>query len=563
MKSIKSRLLFYMLLVTIIPLIAFLVYSLVFVSSETTESEIDSNKSNVRWASQYLDSVNDQLEDIVYSMHVEDSLLSNVDQSNIDSLRIEVFLRNSLYANANLISQIIVYSFNSSRSVSIDFENGFNSKLLSYDDPILENGMKPVGIRYHQYENSIYVTHTINKFSDQSTQGIIVIKLNNNIINELSSIFGEDADYMLLNDTSMIYGDDLADTAMIYANINDGNKNIITIETETDMFWIKRVSNQDLYIVSMVELDILKAVNRNIIDIGLFIVLLSLAATIPTSIIFSNRLSSPIIKLVNHMKSSGYTTIKETSSSYDEITRLENSYNQMIEEINALILERYQNIIDRQNAQLKALQAQINPHFLANTFQLIGGMALSIDAENIYNATINMSNLVRYSMSLNQDYTTLNDELTHIQDYLSIQKMRFGDNLDFMIEIPSELRNVKIPKLTLQPIIENSFKHGLKKLNSKWEITVSAKVDANITILIEDNGKGVNPSKLVQINDQFMIRDNYLKIKDEEYFSGIGLTNIDSRIKLLYGSEYGLQLNNKENRGFIVAIKIPLTGGIK
>ncbi len=552
-----------MLLITIIPLIAFLVYSLVFVSSEIVESEVDSNETKILWASQYLDSVNDQLEDIVYSMHVDENLLSNVDQANVDALDIEDFLRNSLYANANLISKIVIYSSNTSRSVSIDFENGFNTKLLNYDDPLLENGTIPVGIKYHEFEDSLYITHTINEFSNQDTLGIIVIKLNNNVVNELITIFGYDSDFMLLNDSTRIYGDIGTDTNLFYESIVEGNKNVITMETKDEMVWIKRISNQELYIISMVELDVVHSVNQGIIGIGLVIVSISLAVTIPTSILFSNRLSSPIIKLVDHMKTSGYATIEATSSSYNEIKRLEDSYNQMIEEINALILERYQNIIDRQNAQLKALQAQINPHFLSNTFQLIGGMALSVDAEHIYDATIKMSNLVRYSMNLNQDYTTLNDELTHIEDYLSIQKMRFGDNLDFNIEISKNLNNVKIPKFTLQPIIENTFKHGLKKLNSRWQITVYSKVEDDILILIKDNGKGINTTKLEKINNMFKIRDNYLQIQDEEYFSGIGLTNIDSRIKLLYGNQYGLQLRNNEEGGVIVAIKLPLDGGLK
>lgn len=244
MKSIKSRLLFYMLLITIIPLIAFLVYSLVFVSSEIVESEVDSNETKILWASQYLESVNDQLRDIVYSIHVEDSLLQKVDESNIDSLDIEDLLRSSLYANANLISQIEVYSSNSSRSVSIDFENGFNTSSVNYDDPLLLFGTNPVGVGFHNYDGDIYAIHSINEFNGQDTLGTIIIKLNNNVVDELSKIFGEDSSFLLMNHNTVVYGDSELDTTVLHEKIQEGTHNVITMEIESQKVWINQIRCQ-------------------------------------------------------------------------------------------------------------------------------------------------------------------------------------------------------------------------------------------------------------------------------------------------------------------------------
>lgn len=561
MKSIKSRLILYMLLITIIPIIALLIYSLVFVNRDVIETEIEANETKISWAVQYLDSVGHQLSDVLYSIHVEDSLLQKVDNSNVESVSIEDILRSSLYLNANLISQIKVYSNNTTRSASFDFENGYNSALSDFTEPFLEYGLNPTGLGYYQFEDNIYVYQTINNFDDQSLKGMIVMKLNDNVINELAGIFGLEADFVLLDNSSIIFSEDEAISDLVKEYLPQIDSSIFQSTTSEKMFWVKRVSNQDLYVSSIVDKKLIQDVNNNIIVIGLVIIMISLATSIPTLILLSNSITSPITRLVNNMKDFDFSTVQDETKKYNEINLLERSYNQMIQEVNSLIKERYRNRIDKQNAELKALHAQINPHFLANTFQLIGGMALSANVENIYDATIKMSSLVRYSMQLNQDSVTLKEEITHMNDYLSIQKLRFGEHLELNVNISEELLDLKIPKFTLQPILENTFKHGLKNIDSIWEISITSKINDNIVIIIGDNGKGLKPEKLEKINNQFKVKENYLQNRDEENFSGIGLTNIDSRIKLLFGNEYGLKLINNGEKGVATIITLPNYGG--
>jgi len=561
MKSIKSRLVLYMLLTTIIPIVALLIYSLVFVNRDVIKTEIDDNETKISWAAQYLESVSDQLTDVLYSIHIEDSLLQKVDESNIESASIEDILRGALYSNANLISKIKVYSINTNRSASFDFENGYNSAISDFNEPFIDYGLNPTGIGYYEFDGDIYVYQTINEFDDQSLNGMIIMKLNDNILNELAGIFGTETNIVLLNTNSIIYSEDETKDDIIKENLEQIGFSIYQVTTSDKMIWIKQVSNQNLYVSSIVDKSLIQGVNSNIIIIGFIIILISLATSIPTSIILSNWITSPIIRLVNHMKDFNFSTVQDETKIYNEINLLERSYNQMIQEVNSLIKERYKNKIDKQEAQLKALHAQINPHFLANTFQLIGGMALSANVENIYDATIKMSNLVRYSMQLNQEAVTLNEELSHMNDYLSIQKLRFGEHLELTISISDELLDVKIPKFTLQPILENTFKHGLKNIDSIWEISINSEINDSIHIIIGDNGKGLSPKKLDKINNQFQVKDNYLQNLQEEDFSGIGLTNIDSRIKLLFGNEYGLKLINNEKKGVATIITLPIHGG--
>lgn len=561
MRSIKSRLVFYMLLITIIPIIALLIYSLVFVNRDVIETEIEANKTKISWAAQYLESVGDQLTDVLYSIHIEDSLLLKVDLSNIESTSIEDILRKSLYSNANLISQIKVYSNNSNRVASFDFENGYNSAVSDFSEPLLEYSNHPTGIDYYEFNGDIFVYQTINDFDNQGLNGMIVMKLNDNILKELSGIFGSETDIVLSNREGIIFTEDGKISSIINNNLPQIGTSIYQMTTFDKMIWIKQVSNQNFYVSSVVDKSLVQGVNNNIIIIGLIIILISLATSIPTSIVLSNRITSPIIRLVNHMRDFNFSTVKDETKIYNEINLLERSYNQMIQEVNSLIKERYKNRIDKQDAELKALHAQINPHFLANTFQLIGGMAMTANVENIYDATIKMSSLVRYSMQFNQETVTLNEEISHMNDYLSIQKLRFGENLELNIDVSDELLHIKMPKFTLQPILENTFKHGLRNVDGKWEISIKSEIDHNIRIIIEDNGKGLRPSKLERINNQFKVRDNYLQNHDEDNLSGIGLTNIDSRIKLLFGNEYGLKLVNNGNKGVATVITLPNEGG--
>jgi len=563
MKSIKSKLILYILLITTIPVIAFLVYSFVFVSSDVIASEVDTNETKLEWATQYIDLVNEQIDDIVYSIHVKESLLSQVDNAFTDSNEIEQLIKDVLYTNSNLLARVEVLSANSYRSVSFDYENGFKTEILEYNDYFFEVSNEPMGIEYINYNNDIYIVHTINDFETQALLGVIVLKLNSAVKEKLDDIFGNDVEYAVFSDKSTIYNDSDFDITLLDKYTNEINYGIKNVELGDTMSWINKTSRTELYIVSLVDTDIINQYSNNLVLMGIIIVGLSIVVAVPIAILLSSNITKPIIDLTEHMKKSNLKQIENISNNYDEIAILENGYNNMVSEITLLISEKYQQEISRQQAQLKALQAQINPHFLANTFQLIGGMAMSHNAPDIYDATIKMSNLIRYAMKLNNDTTTLEEEILYMKDYLDIQKLRFGDNLVFDTKISTDVKGIKIPKLTIQPIIENSFKHGLKKQRGVWNISIKSKVTDEVYIYITDNGKGISEDKLELINSQFVYQDDYLNKDYNSELSSIGLANIDSRIKLLFGRHYGLKLSNNANTGVTVCIKLPKGDKIK
>lgn len=548
MRSIKSRLTVYILLATVIPLLAFLVYTGLFVNEGFQDSEIEASETKITWSKQYLEQVSDQLEDIVYSLHLEEGLLDSVDVSTNESEELEDIIKSTLYNNSNLLSKVTVVSTNSFKGVSFDYENGFDSRAYFYNDLFVSPSEESFGLKFIYDGSDILVLHTINDFTTQDLQGIVILKLSKDTIEELENIFGEDTNVILYTSEDVLLNESNIDASVL----KDSHDSLQTLEG--NYVWSERVDGLDLYISYVVPVSEVNAFSRAMFRVGLTIILLSFVLSAVFSIVFTNDITSPIISLANHMEGNDLIEYKGNNR-YKEIDVLEHAYNNNISEINELITEKFKNEIERQNIQLRALQAQINPHFLSNTFQLIGGMALEKDANDIYEATIKMSKLVRYSMRIEQKAVSIKEELEHIKGYLDIQKLRFGKRLNYNVSI-DDLMEFKIPKFTIQPIIENSFKYGLKKVTRQWEITITSEVTDKTYIHIKDNGVGMNEETVKILNDMFV--SNGTPFETERPIKSVGLTNINERIKLLYGKEYGLTIKNNDV-GVTVTISLPLS----
>lgn len=229
----------------------------------------------------------------------------------------------------------------------------------------------------------------------------------------------------------------------------------------------------------------------------------------------------------------------------------------MSEAIKQLINEKYIKNLELKTAELKALQSQMNPHFLNNTFQLIGGMALSMDATPIYQVTSSMGEMMKYILKNDVDLLKLKDEIKHVTHYLSIQKQRFVDRFDSEVNVDDKIMDCYIPKFTLQPLVENCFKHGFKTIEERWKIVIDIRVHDGIWITIKDNGKGLEKETINSLNQLFKDGASLHHIESESS-TGIGLINIHQRIQLLFGKSYGLMLEENVERGLIVKVHIPM-----
>jgi two-component system sensor histidine kinase YesM len=243
-----------------------------------------------------------------------------------------------------------------------------------------------------------------------------------------------------------------------------------------------------------------------------------------------------------------------TGDNVDEITELGMSFNIMIGRIRDLLDAKVKEQENLKKAELRALQAQINPHFLYNTLDTIIWMAESKKTEEVIQIVSALSSFFRISLSKGRDWITIGEEVERTRSYLTIQKMRYRDIMDYRIEVEDRVSGNTILKLILQPLVENALYHGIKNKRQGGTIIVRAKQknEDDVLLEVEDDGIGFTPEKLAQL--QAELDDDSGDIKLE---SGFGIGNVNKRIRLYYGKQYGISIQSEYSTGTCVSLVIP------
>ena len=281
---------------------------------------------------------------------------------------------------------------------------------------------------------------------------------------------------------------------------------------------------------------------------GFFCLILILIITY----LISTKITKPVIILKKSMDQADHGNLAVSCSikSNDEIGMLATSFNHMIERIKNLMKQVVDEQEEKHKLELKALQHQINPHFLYNTLDSIIWMAESKD-ENVVPMTEALSRLFRISLSRGKELIPLSDELDHVRNYLFIQSMRYLNKFDYEIAADKDLLSCKTLKLILQPIVENSIYHGIKNKAGKGIIKITVnKEDEKIVIRIFDDGVGMDQERLEKL------LNGPVDEKDSSG-SGIGVNNVNERIKLYFGNEYGLRFESSIEKGTTAYVYLP------
>jgi len=273
---------------------------------------------------------------------------------------------------------------------------------------------------------------------------------------------------------------------------------------------------------------------------------------------FLKRITNPIEELASTMQEVqkgnflAVQSLKVEEMPEDEVGTLYRNFKTMVQRIDELIKENFSKQLLVKETEFKALQAQINPHFLYNTLESVNWLAKTNNQQQISSMVEALGHLMRNSINFNEDIITVEKELEIVQSYLTIQNYRFGDRLDFQMNIPASVMNCRIPKLTLQPLLENSFQHAVEPSLEVSTIKIMAvKTVEFLYIRVEDNGPGIDPNTLLYI------KKGIIKPKG----TGIGLNNIDQRIKLGFGEQYGLKIENLDGKGTAVTVILPIQRG--
>ena len=226
-----------------------------------------------------------------------------------------------------------------------------------------------------------------------------------------------------------------------------------------------------------------------------------------------------------------------------------------------ILSENAANLTKRQ-AQYLAMQNQINPHFLYNTLEGIRGEALSKGNLDIAKMTETLSEFFRYTISNLENLVTLDDELTNVRNYFAIQQFRFGDRLSLKIEFENDreknlLGSARVPKLILQPVVENSIIHGLEQRAGAGLVTISVQsTGKRLLLTVSDNGAGIEKNTLSMLNERIHnMHERYTHTQED--MGGIALVNVNSRIRLLFGEDYGMHILSMKDRGTDVKITLP------
>ncbi|MGP3777341.1 sensor histidine kinase [Halanaerobium saccharolyticum] len=351
----------------------------------------------------------------------------------------------------------------------------------------------------------------------------------------------------LIGERSLLYNAGFPDRKL---NLN-GEQYILTSTFSYATGW---------YIISMASADEVEAELNYITDITLYMTLVVLLIIILLTIYLSSSLSRPIQKLqeLTHRASENDLSVKIDTSGNDEIAELGQSFNKMIRRINKLMEQNVREQKLLRKLEMESLDNQIKPHFIYNTLDLIIGLLENKDFDRATHMVEALGKFFRLSLSHGKEMVLIRNEIKHVKNYLFIQQFRHGEEYEYIIDVEDhEIMDKHIPKLILQPIVENAIYHGLLPSEKKGLVIVKGyRENKNIYFKIVDNGVGIPAAKVDEINK---ILTGRLETDDQQKY--FGLRNVDQRLKLMYGGSSGLRVESVEGEKTTVIIRIDQRGG--
>lgn len=327
-----------------------------------------------------------------------------------------------------------------------------------------------------------------------------------------------------------------------------------TVICEGELLFVSTIAIQraDWTLVSIIPESDISATSKKMLTSLFPVALLLILASVLISKVLSSTITTRIRRLTKNIQTfsdSQFSSLVEESGS-DEISILIRSYNYMIQKIQTLMKQQYKLGKAVEENRLKALQAQINPHFLYNTLDLINWLAIEKNSPEICEMIQELSTFYKLNLSHGNDYITINDEIKMIESYINIQNKKYNDRFHLSVDVPDTLRQYYILKMLLQPIVENAIVHGiLEDTHDSGVISIRAsEKDGAISLIINDDGIGIREQELLNLNDPEIACSNH----------GYGIRNIRERIQLNFGEQYGLYFHSTLHLGTSVEITIPL-----
>lgn len=440
-------------------------------------------------------------------------------------------------------------------------------------DTILENGrkitfqpelirvfraMSNYTIKDHQH---LYIGRSIQDYSGRSL-GIIMVQLSASKIwgnyTEALAKSGQEAFYILDDEFHRLIDYNGKDDSFLNcmsqeaADWDLNQKHVLSgIMNGTDYYMAVPLELSGNILAYSIPASIYRKELSGIASGILVLIVLLVFLTILTMFYFSGKLSRPLIRMVDLLEQSdnGILRLRDEEVSFGEMNKLIASYNKAGERIEELIRRVKLESELKEKAHYEMLMSQISPHFIFNTVHSIQIMAQKEQDSRTERALESLGAILQAVYQSKNGMTTVGQETILLQAYVDIMQMRFGDSFHFYNTIPTELYLYEIPAFTMQPIVENAILHGVRDMKAGQIIVSAVEYPDNFVISVFDNGESADQEKM----NQLLKEPN----KNKSAFTGIGLYNVNSRLKMLYGESYGLIFNEKSMTGFEIWIRIP------
>lgn len=381
--------------------------------------------------------------------------------------------------------------------------------------------------------------------------GVLYINCSQEIFSlDTVNVLPEATEFVIKRENEILYKSNPFD----WENSSETNKESHKIE------YNQEIAGEGVTLTAVFDKAGLAADFRVTLSLMLFALVVFLILFIVLAYFLARYLTEPITAL-SHIMAHPREKNRAVESPYmnrtDEIGTLYNQYQTMLEENNRYIKSEYENKMILMDTQMKALESQINAHFLYNTLEAINSLAEIEETEDISVMALALGDMFRYSIKTKGALVTLEKELAHVKNFVAIQQIRFDNGFRFEMDVPEELYSCRILKLILQPLVENALYHGLLHCNAGSSIYLSARKENKIIYFtVKDDGVGMASETLEQLQKLLEEKPKFGELSQHANES-IGLKNINARIRLYYGEDYGLSVKSEQGCGTTVQIKIP------
>lgn len=464
----------------------------------------------------------------------------------------------TLAASEKYITSIQIKDIN-----EITYTAGYKTKIYSnMDDEIKKvEGLKGANTWLNLGERNLLTASRLIRDKENlslTPLGIINISIDIEQAINTSLNFSNHKNFVITSNHEIIYSRDngLAIDEIFHAENKSGYK-IERLNNEDYLIAYNHSKYSNLTYYNLLPFEQITMQTRFYKILMIYVFLFMLLLTIILSYRAAKGISKPLEELTDKMKLAQSTSFENigyitNTNSYDEIDILSRNFQTMLQKIDRLNKNNYQKQIIIKETEYQALQAQINPHFLYNTLDSINWLAQLNSQEVISTMTEALGNMMRNIISKKDPLISIKEELEIVNSYVTIQKYRYQHRLNFSMNNTKEFEESSIPKLTIQPILENAIQHALEESIDPCQIKIHfATVTDYLEISVEDNGPGIDEKTI----------DAIYKNTVQKKGTGIGLYNIIERIRLMFGSEYGIEIASKVGHGTNVIIRLPITRG--